>query len=682
MSLTRLLPAWLHAIADYAVGAGLIVIALAAGGSGKAVAAGVVVGATILAASVFTRYPLGVVKVLPFTVHSAGDYLAAALLLVAPFALNFHGTDGGLTAVYIVAGLAVLGVSLITNYQYSDKRAASRRETTSKARASRPIRPRAGIYTRLSSDPDGTSTATERQRQDCRRLADARGYEVVDVYEDNDTSAYKRGVVRPAFERMVTDLAGGAIDAVVVWRTDRLARQPRDLERFIDAAETHQGGLLSVTEPDFSGSSGLLILRMLTAFANHESGVKAERVARKMKELAERGDPRTGGQRTFGDNRDMTPNVREAEVFVASVFLILKGESYSSVMAQWTAAGITTPTGKQWRLSNWRRMLTAPVFAGLRSYHGEVLPGNWQGLITPELREQLIAVIGGRHQEPRRRVSVHLLTGIAHCSCGAPMNGISRPGYGGKSPYAEYRCNVLRGGCGCTTIRANKLEPAVVEQFFELVSSLKERAAVDPTAVLLALRDDEANLAQLVRDHYVERIIGRGAFMAAKKQLDERIDQRRALVARAGPMSWLRAVGAVHAEWERRDLTWRREMLRAVVGVVVAPAGRDRYKDRVTISPAMQQTCPSPLERTSRLGSPHPSSDGSNSLADILRLMVKARGTARPDAASASMCSSISTTAIARVALGDGRPSVRRANRRAHSGSYGVALVGALTIGG
>jgi len=122
MSLVRLLPAWLHAVADYAVGAGLIVIALAVGGSGKAVAAGVVVGATVLAVSVLTKYPLGLFKVLPFTVHSAGDYLAAALLLFSPFVLNFNSSDAGLTAVYIVAGIAVLAVSLITNYQYSDKR--------------------------------------------------------------------------------------------------------------------------------------------------------------------------------------------------------------------------------------------------------------------------------------------------------------------------------------------------------------------------------------------------------------------------------------------------------------------------------------------------------------------------------------------------------------------------------
>ena len=78
MSLVRLLPAWFHAVADYAVGGLLIVVAVAVGGSAGAVGTGVVVGATVLAVSMLTKYPLGVVKVLPFTIHSAGDYLAAA----------------------------------------------------------------------------------------------------------------------------------------------------------------------------------------------------------------------------------------------------------------------------------------------------------------------------------------------------------------------------------------------------------------------------------------------------------------------------------------------------------------------------------------------------------------------------------------------------------------------------
>ena len=122
MSIVRLLPAWLHAIADYAVAASLIVIALAVGGTDKAVATGVVIGVVVAVVSMLTKYPLGVLKVLPFTVHSAGDYLAAALLLVSPFALSFNDSDTGLTVFYVIAGIAVLAVSLITNYQYSPKR--------------------------------------------------------------------------------------------------------------------------------------------------------------------------------------------------------------------------------------------------------------------------------------------------------------------------------------------------------------------------------------------------------------------------------------------------------------------------------------------------------------------------------------------------------------------------------
>jgi len=123
VSIVKFLPAWFHAIADYAVGILLIVAALmTTSAPDKAVATGVVIGVVVLAVSVLTKYPLGIVKVLPFSIHSAGDYLAALLLIVSPFALDFDGSSGGLATFYIVAGLAVLAVSLITNYQYSPKR--------------------------------------------------------------------------------------------------------------------------------------------------------------------------------------------------------------------------------------------------------------------------------------------------------------------------------------------------------------------------------------------------------------------------------------------------------------------------------------------------------------------------------------------------------------------------------
>lgn len=93
---------------------------------------------------------------------------------------------------------------------------------------------RAAIYTRISTDPSGTSTATARQLEDCRALLVARGWEEAGVYEDPDISAYSRTVVRPSFERMKADIAAGRIDVVVAWKLDRLFRGARDFSALDD----------------------------------------------------------------------------------------------------------------------------------------------------------------------------------------------------------------------------------------------------------------------------------------------------------------------------------------------------------------------------------------------------------------------------------------------------------------
>ena len=103
MSLVRLLPAWFHAIADYAVGILLVIVALAVGGSSGAVATGVVVGLTVLAVSALTKYPLGIAKVLPFTVMTLRGLLVlntpvnAVVVLTLPFAPISATTRGTVT---------------------------------------------------------------------------------------------------------------------------------------------------------------------------------------------------------------------------------------------------------------------------------------------------------------------------------------------------------------------------------------------------------------------------------------------------------------------------------------------------------------------------------------------------------------------------------------------------------
>ncbi|HEY4569857.1 MAG TPA: recombinase family protein [Kribbella sp.] len=92
---------------------------------------------------------------------------------------------------------------------------------------------RAALYLRQSLDRDGHGFAVARQRQDCKRLADRRGWRVAEEFVDNDVSA-SSGRVRPAYARMLGAIEAGKIDAVVVWAADRLHRRPVELEHFID----------------------------------------------------------------------------------------------------------------------------------------------------------------------------------------------------------------------------------------------------------------------------------------------------------------------------------------------------------------------------------------------------------------------------------------------------------------
>ncbi len=121
MSLINLLPARIHGLGDYASAFALILVGLLVGGSGEARGAGIVLGLVLLVVSLLTDYPLGVRRVIPFKLHSAGDYLGAGALIAAPFLLGFSDTDKGLTTFYVAVGAVLVAVSLLTDYDQPDR---------------------------------------------------------------------------------------------------------------------------------------------------------------------------------------------------------------------------------------------------------------------------------------------------------------------------------------------------------------------------------------------------------------------------------------------------------------------------------------------------------------------------------------------------------------------------------
>lgn len=159
---------------------------------------------------------------------------------------------------------------------------------------------RVGIYCRISQDRTGAGLGVARQEADCRALAERRGWTVIDVYSDNDVSAYSRKR-RPEWERLLEDIKNGFIDAVVCWHIDRLTRSPLELEGVISLAERHGVELATVTgEVDLATPSGKMVARMLGAAARNEADHKAERQQRQRRQGAEMGKVQGGGRERMG----------------------------------------------------------------------------------------------------------------------------------------------------------------------------------------------------------------------------------------------------------------------------------------------------------------------------------------------------------------------------------------------
>jgi site-specific DNA recombinase len=130
----------------------------------------------------------------------------------------------------------------------------------------------AAIYARISQDAKSRLLGVARQEQACRRLAEQCGWPQVEVYVDNNASAYS-GEARPEYRRMLADLKDGQLASVVAWDADRLHRSTRELEDPSDVSEATGAPVVMVTSghADFASATGRMHARMTGNIARYES---------------------------------------------------------------------------------------------------------------------------------------------------------------------------------------------------------------------------------------------------------------------------------------------------------------------------------------------------------------------------------------------------------------------------
>lgn len=449
------------------------------------------------------------------------------------------------------------------------------------------------IYARISDDrKDGVGV--ENQIRTCREWCAAEGWAPAAEYVDNGVSAsvYARKP-RKAYRDLLRAVEAGAVSRIVCFATDRLYRQPRELEVLIPLAERVEvrskvGGII-----DLSTAGGRLNARIQVGLAANESDIRSERTRQAQQGKRNRGDPH-GGPRPFGwlalDGRPSWDPRRhdpvEAALIRQAVDDVLAGATIGDIARRWNAQGVRQPRGALgWHPSNIRSLLSAPRNAGLVSYRGDVLgEGNWTPIIDRERFERICAELmqrGARFSTVRRRRT--LLSGVLVCgACGSLLmhggSGTREQPDGSRKPGVwVYRCKRGPGcpGCGRLQIAAEPLERDVTEALLEYLDTADLAAlagegesseAATLTQELAVLERDARETADLAAAGQIRP----GDFARYSSGIDGRRQSLRQRIARMGSSSALEPyagkAGALRAAWPALSDDQRRMLIGAAFG--------------------------------------------------------------------------------------------------------------------
>lgn len=437
---------------------------------------------------------------------------------------------------------------------------------------------RAVIYNRISRDRNSDGAAVERQNKKAVALAKSRGWTVVNTYTDNGLSATSKAVRRPHYEAMRSAYERGEFDALICYDLDRLTRQPRQLEDWVDAAEGR--GLAIVTlngEADLTTDGGRMFARVKVAVARAEVERKGQRQRDAYEQRAAQGMAHSA-RRLTGYAADGSVDEAEA-AFVRSLF-----EGFANGE---TVIGLARKHGRG--PSSIRKMLTNPRYCGRRIYSvkgtdGKVTTTTTIGTWTPLVSEALFDRVNRRLADPARVNNVskstarkHLGSGLYVCAdCGVRL--LAR---GAKGRIGCPSCGMTRG----------------MAHIDELVLGVLWARLTAPDGLALAERDPDLDPLRervLALQEARKRVLGMLAkgltdeaeAEAALREVKAELDTLNAAIAKAdGPTLALTAEEAAGG-LDSTTLDRRRALLEGLMTVTVhrAPNGVRKFDPATVIT--------------------------------------------------------------------------------------------------
>jgi DNA invertase Pin-like site-specific DNA recombinase len=446
-------------------------------------------------------------------------------------------------------------------------------------------------YVRVSKEREGM-VSPDLQADEINRHCATRGWTVLETFTDIDLSGKLPPEKRPGLQELLSRATAGGCDTVVVYRVDRLSREPADYYAIRALLQNAGVGIDAAAQPKEASPEGELMWDLSAVLARYESLKLGARLKDMHRRLATTGRW-AGGIVPYGwrsvKGEDGTRLVLEPEEAQWRRWMHEQyhaGWSCLRIARHLNARGVATRKGGTWSDGLVWNMLRSPYQVGARQTEDGLRGGgNVEPLLSEETYERTLALMEARHTR-RGRVGSHAIPArLARCgNCGGALAADSHNEKGRS--YAIYSCGQRkRGTCDRgVSVRYDAFERYVLERLFAHLQgarATRRRAPSGDVSPLLAeidkIRDSLTKLA-VMRS---EGELGEEEYAAARLRQRKRQDSLEAQVKKATDglegsarerlleETWTDLAALTSASWDALPVQARRDIVELVIEKIV-----------------------------------------------------------------------------------------------------------------
>lgn len=332
---------------------------------------------------------------------------------------------------------------------------------------------KAVIYLRVSTEEQVDNFSLDTQEDICRKEATKRGYEVIEIFREEGRSA-KTIVGRPVLISLLEYCRKNKnlIQAVFVYRLDRISRQTSDYLAIRKKLAEHDISIISSTEPTGDSPTEKLVETILAGFAQLDNDIRSERArnglrARFLSGLIS-GHPPIGYMFQAGyavKNPNTWDGMKKAWDLMATGTKSLS--DMAKVMTEWGLREVHGKREFKIRAQTADRIFRLKFYAGklVSDTYPEEVKGQHVPMISEEQYYKVQAIIDGRNpnkialaQRTFENENFPLRRIVKCAKCGVGFTGAWSTGKCGKK-YAYYWC---ASKCNYKCIPVKHLEDTLI----------------------------------------------------------------------------------------------------------------------------------------------------------------------------------------------------------------------------